>query len=85
MSHDPDDQNSVAALLAPDILEMLDENPAQIAADTDEMHPADLADVVEAIPRERVAELLSALPPERAADVLEYLDDGMTSTVRRGV
>jgi magnesium transporter len=81
MTHEYDDRNSVAALLAPDILDMLNENPAQIAAETDEMHPADLADVVEAIPRERVAELLSALPPERAADVLEYLDEELRTEV----
>ena len=65
----------VAALLAPDILALLDESPADVAAETEEMHPADLADVAEAMPRERVAEFLLALPAERAADVLEYLDE----------
>ena len=41
----------VAALLAPDILALLEESPADVAAETEEMHPADLADVAEAIPR----------------------------------
>jgi magnesium transporter len=45
------------------------------------MHPADLADVAEAIPHDRVAALLSALPPERAADVLEYLDEELRTEV----
>jgi magnesium transporter len=71
----------VAALLAPDILSLLEEAPGSIAAETEEMHPADLADVAEALPRERVAELLSALPSDRAADVLEYLDEDLRSEI----
>jgi len=71
----------VAALIAPDILVLLDENPASIPAETEEMHPADLADVAEALPRDRVADLLSALSAERAADILEYLDEDLRSEV----
>ena len=70
-----DDDLPIAALLAPDILALLDEAPADVAAETEEMHPADLADVAAAIPRERVADLLLALGTDRAADVLEYLDE----------
>ena len=76
-----DEVGGVAALLAPDILNLLDEHPESIAAETEEMHPADLADVAEALPRERVAELLSALPSERAADVLEYLNEDLRAEV----
>jgi magnesium transporter len=65
----------IAALLAPDLIALLEEAPASVAVETEEMHPADLADVAEAMPRDRVAELLAALPADRAADVLEYLDD----------
>jgi magnesium transporter len=71
----------VAALLAPDILNLLDENPSTIPAETEEMHPADLADVAEALPRERVRDLLSALSSERAADVLEYLNEDLRAEV----
>jgi magnesium transporter len=71
----------VAALLAPDILNLLDENPSTIPAETEEMHPADLADVAEALPRERVRDLLSALPAARAADVLEYLNEDLRAEV----
>ncbi|MGK2962932.1 MAG: magnesium transporter [Gemmatimonadaceae bacterium] len=71
----------VAALLAPDILDLLDDDPSSIAAETEEIHPADLADIAEALPRERVADLLRALSAERAADVLEYLDDELRSEV----
>jgi len=76
-----DEVRGVAALLAPDILNLLDESPESIAAETEEMHPADLADVAEALPRERVAEFLTALPSERAADVLEYLNEELRSDV----
>jgi magnesium transporter len=72
---------SVAALLAPDILVMLDEEPGNVALEVEEMHPADLADVAEAMPKERVADFLSALPPARAADVLEHLDDELRNDV----
>ena len=76
-----DASRSVAALLAPDILVMLDEEPENVALEVEEVHPADLADVAEALPKERVAEFLSALPAARAADVLEYLDDELRSDV----
>jgi magnesium transporter len=69
------EEKPLAALVAPDILDLLEESPAAIAAETEELHPADLADVVELIPRERIAALLSALPPARAGDVLEYLEE----------
>jgi magnesium transporter len=71
----PDEDRPLAALLAPDLLALLDESPADVAAETEELHPADLADVAEAMPRDRVAALLAALPRDRAADVLEYLDE----------
>lgn len=70
-------ERTVGALLAPDILEMLDSSPQDVAVETEEIHAADLADVAEALPRERVRELLAALPAARAADVLEYLDDDL--------
>ena len=70
-----DSERTVAALLAPDIAELLAVGSAAIAIETEEVHPADLADVAELLPRELVPRLLAALPPARAADVLEYLDD----------
>ena len=71
----PKEERPVAALLAPDILALLDESPGDVAAETEELHPANLADIAEALPRERLAQLMRALPAERAADVLEYLDE----------
>ncbi|HEX9564406.1 MAG TPA: magnesium transporter [Gemmatimonadaceae bacterium] len=73
--HQPD--RPIAALLVPDILAMLSESPGDVAAETEEMHAADLADVVEAMPAERVSEFLRALPASRAAQVVEYLDEAI--------
>ncbi|HEX2719066.1 MAG TPA: magnesium transporter [Gemmatimonadaceae bacterium] len=75
------EERPVAALLAPDILALLDESPASVAAETEEMHPADLADVAEFLPRERIPALLAALPKQRAADVMEYLDEELRAEV----
>lgn len=71
--HNPD--RPIAALLVPDILVMLDESPADIAAETEELHPRDLADIAEELPADKVPAYLRALGPARAADVLEYLDE----------
>lgn len=73
------EERPLAALLAPDILALLEEAPESVAAEVEEMHPADLADVAEAMPPEKVAALLRALPAGRAADVLEYLDEELRS------
>src|SRR5688572_32407430 len=73
------EERPVAALIAPDILALLEESPSDVAAETEEMHAADLADVAEAIPIEQVRILLRVLPAHRAADVLEYLDEDLRS------
>ncbi len=75
------EERPVAALIAPDILALLEESPADVAAETEEMHAADLADVAEALPLEQVRTLLRVLPAARAADVLEYLDEELRSEV----
>jgi magnesium transporter len=75
------EERPMAALLAPDILAMLEESPRDLAHETEELHPADLANVVELLPRERVRDFLFALPRDRAADVLEYLDEDLRTEV----
>jgi magnesium transporter len=76
-----DDERTIGALLAPDILDMLEESPDAIGAETEELHAKDLADVAQTLPPEMVAPFLSALPVERAADVLEYLNEELRSEV----
>ena len=78
-------EKPVAALLAPDILELLRDSPAAVAAETEELHPADLAAVAERLPRDQVKALLAALPKERAADVLEYLDEELRTEFLEGI
>jgi magnesium transporter len=75
------EERPLGALLAPDILVLLQESPELIAADTEELHPADLADVAEAIPIEQIPRFLAALPTDRAASVLEYLDEELRTEV----
>lgn len=70
-------ERPIAALLAPDILDLLESDPRAIASETEELHPADLADVAELLDRALVPQLLAALPVPRAADVLEYLDEDL--------
>jgi magnesium transporter len=78
---DVEEERSLAALLVPDILVMLEETPEAIPAETEELHAKDLATVAEALPRDMVALFLSSLPVERAADVLEYLDEELRTEV----
>ena len=70
-----EEERSVAALVAPDILDLLETAPQTVAAETEEMHPADLAKVAELLPLDVVPQLLAALPPATAANVLEYLGE----------
>ena len=71
----------LATLIVPDLLELLEEHPESIAPQTEEMHPADLADVAEALPESMVRAFLAALPRERAAEVLEYLDEDLRTWI----
>jgi len=71
----PPEDRPVAALLAPDIIALLEESPSTLAVETEEIHPADLADVAELLDRDQLKAFLDALGPSRAADVLEYLDE----------
>ncbi len=74
-------ERPIAALLAPDILALLEESPNDVAAETEEMHPADLADIAELMPQEKVTEFLRALGNERAGAVLEYIDEEVRATL----
>jgi magnesium transporter len=74
-------EKSVAALVAPDILDLLESDPRAVATETEELHPADLADVAELLPRALIPVLLTHLPAGRAATVLEYLDEEVRAEV----
>lgn len=73
--HPRKEEQSLAALLAPDILDLLESEPGTVAAETEDLHPADLADVAEALPHSQIPVFLATLPSDRAAAVVEYLND----------
>ena len=60
-------ERSVAALVAPDIQELLETDASAVAVETEELHPADLADIAELLPPELLPRFLTALPAGRAA------------------
>jgi magnesium transporter len=64
---------SVAKLIAPDIEELIREKPGELAAAVAEFHPADLAELLEDLPRQDRLVLFEALPPEQGAAVLSEL------------
>jgi len=74
-----DSERHVAALVAPDILELLETAPGSVALETEELHPADLADVAELLPRHLVPVLIANLPAARAAAVVEYFEEDLRS------
>lgn len=64
---------SLAKLIAPDIEELIRENPRELANAVADLHPADLAELLEDLPREDRLTLFEALPPEQGAAVLSEL------------
>lgn len=64
---------SLAKVIGPDIEELIRENPKELAAAVANMHPADLAELLDDLPREDRVILFEALPPEQGAAVLSEL------------
>jgi len=64
-------------LLAPDIKEILKEDPEQVrlALEELELHPEDLADIVAELSPEEASILMTKLPAEEAAPIFERLDE----------
>ncbi len=62
-------------LLLPDVSEALRSDPASVVEMTEELHPADLADLVGALDDELALKLLKALPVEEGARLLEALGE----------
>lgn len=62
-------------LLLPEVIEALNTEPEQLIDLTEEMHPADLADLVMALDAELANRLLMVLPTAIAADVLEACEE----------
>jgi magnesium transporter len=65
----------LARLIGPELETLLRESPGELRELLDEIHPEDIADVVEEFPDDRAAELLTELPTEYAAQVFERLPE----------
>lgn len=61
----------LSTLLAPDLEETLKNDPAQVAELADELHAADLAELIDGLPDETSVLMLAALPEPAAAAVLD--------------
>src|SRR5262245_44585114 len=64
---------SLAKVISPDIEELIRENPGQIPAAVADLHPADIAELLDELPQEDRLVLFEALPPEQGAAVLSEL------------
>jgi magnesium transporter len=64
---------SLAKVIGPDMEELIRETPQEIAAAVADLHPADIAELLEGLPREQRIVLFEALPPEQGAAVLSEL------------
>jgi len=65
----------LASLLGPDIKQILKEDPDQVRALLDEIHPEDLADIIGELEVDEAAELLSRMPAQDAAPIFERLEE----------
>jgi magnesium transporter len=64
---------SLAKVIGPDMEELIRETPQEIAAAVADLHPADIAELLEGLPREQRIVLFEALSPEQGAAVLSEL------------
>jgi magnesium transporter len=64
---------SLAKVIGPDIAELIRENPQELAAAVANIHPADIAELLDDLPREDRLTLFEALPPGQGAAVLSEL------------
>jgi magnesium transporter len=65
----------LAALLVPDLRQVLKEDPDQLRELLDEIHPEDLADLVADLDPEEAAELMARMPAASAAPIFERLEE----------
>ncbi|MEP6801772.1 MAG: hypothetical protein ABJC07_07535, partial [Acidobacteriota bacterium] len=64
---------SVAKVIGPDIEELIRENPKDLPAALADLHPVDVAELLEDLPREDRVLVFEMLPPEQGAAVLSEL------------
>ena len=62
-------------LLLPEVVQALETEPEQLTSLTEELHPADLADLAQALEPQLRQQLLTVLPSSTCAEMLEHCDD----------
>ena len=67
----------IGELLGPDVLEIVRDDPAALREGLMEFHPADVADLLAAIPREDRIPVLEQLHEDQLGGVLSYLGGGV--------
>jgi magnesium transporter len=65
----------LAALIGPDIKQILKEDPEALRELLDDIHAEDLADIISELEPDEAAELLARIPAEDAAPIFERLDE----------
>src|SRR5580704_3379436 len=65
----------LGTLLAPDVKQILREDPDQVRELLEDIHAEDLADILGEPDPDEVAKVLEKLPVEQAADIFERLDE----------
>ncbi len=67
----------LGAILGPDVLEIVRDDPASVREGLKDFHPADVADLLAEIPREDRLFVLSTLDEEQLGPVLSYIGGGV--------
>lgn len=65
----------VAVAIAPEVRQLLEEDPTQLGDFLDEIHDEDVADLIELLGQDDAVKLLAAVPTSQAARIFERLDD----------
>lgn len=65
----------VAVAIAPEVRQLLHEDPTQLSAALEEIHDEDLADLLGMLEEDEAAQILKALKAEEAAPIFERLDE----------
>lgn len=74
---------SISDILLPDFEEVLREDPERVREILEEMHPADIAELLRQLAPEVQAQVVPQLPDEKAGEVIDHLGQGNRAPVFR--
>jgi magnesium transporter len=79
----------LSGLLGPELEEVLRSSPAQAAELLEELHAADLADLLVDLPLDAALTMLTSVPREKAAEIFDTMEAGsraeLAATLDRGI